>query len=95
MELKRCPFCGGKAELRKEYSEHRDQYLVFVVCKECYASTNMYIPIKDDPVDLVIESWNKRVNNFKKIERKLEELENILYGHDYKLELIAEIKEML
>ncbi len=59
-DVKPCPFCGGKAELRDCTEEH-DGVLVFgapfaVVCVNCGARRDDYS--ENDAVD----GWNARVN---------------------------------
>lgn len=48
-DLKKCPFCGGKAEIVG--------YKIFwVICKECTAETKSF-----DTREEAIEAWNRRV----------------------------------
>ena len=48
-ELKKCPFCGGEAEIAG--------YKIFwVICKECTAETKSF-----DTREEAIEAWNRRV----------------------------------
>ncbi len=58
-ELKPCPFCGGKANLKEKYIHgvaNRKNY--WVVC------TNCQIRIQDrNSVEKAIEQWNRRVDN--------------------------------
>lgn len=50
-ELKRCPFCGGEAEV--------DGFpLRYVRCKECGAETGAF-----DSEEEAIKAWNKRVSD--------------------------------
>lgn len=44
-ELKECPFCGGEAEVNKNY----------VKCKSCFARTDKYVSSK-----YAILGWNQR-----------------------------------
>lgn len=47
-ELKKCPFCGGEAEIAG--------YKIFwVICKECTAETKGF-----DTREEAIEAWNRR-----------------------------------
>ncbi len=73
MELKPCPFCGGKAEYETSlnvsplidnngaYVDYDDMsYWERVYCKECGAE----ISIADDEKDeITIEKWNRRAEN--------------------------------
>jgi len=73
MELKSCPFCGGKAELRmrEEFAEGC-QWPVYqgeeVRCTECDVMVfeyNCYEYIKEEVEKargIVIEKWNSRVS---------------------------------
>ena len=49
-ELKRCPFCGGKAELRVYSAE-----LQFVQCVDCLSSSTAFMTGNE-----AIDAWNKR-----------------------------------
>ena len=57
-ELRRCPFCGGKALVDSAVDYDDDIYSeIFVVeCVDCGASSNGYDTEKE-----AIEHWNKRV----------------------------------
>jgi len=50
-ELKECPFCGGKAELR--FDTGLKSY--FIVCSNCKVETNI-----DAKREEVIKLWNRR-----------------------------------
>lgn len=59
MELKRCPFCGGRAEIYcSPLSPASD---VVVECTNCHAGTAFY---NDGPVEELkakaIAAWNRR-----------------------------------
>lgn len=59
IELKPCPFCGGKSRLFV-----RDG--VRVICSECYASTKILtdnMECESHAVERVIEAWNRRTTN--------------------------------
>lgn len=47
--LKRCPFCGGKASLRIAYKTS------CVICSKCYVSTEKFFTIKE-----TVKAWNRR-----------------------------------
>ena len=52
MEIKKCPFCGGEAEIK---------YLCFrpyIICCKCHAQIPCYNNYKT-----AIEAWNRRVND--------------------------------
>lgn len=57
-ELKRCPFCGGEAEmLINEYRDSRKEYLV--ACTECDGMVERWRETEEEAV----EQWNRMVNN--------------------------------
>lgn len=59
IELKPCPFCGGKARLLVSNG-------VRVLCPKCGATTRILIDserIETSAVEDVIEAWNRRKNN--------------------------------
>lgn len=63
-ELKPCPFCGGKAKLRKEGSSY------YVSCSKCGARGTRSLVKKWHSVVYIaqgnaIEAWNNRVNTAK------------------------------
>ena len=69
MEIKRCPFCGGLADVRARWWGTGKTYIVFVQCQVCNAQTKTF-PEEDNParynwetpaVELAIDTWNKRV----------------------------------
>ncbi len=54
--LKRCPFCGGKAEIEYEENEFSCKgNRVKVQCTECGGNSGWYLSEKQ-----AIEAWNKR-----------------------------------
>ena len=68
LELKPCPFCGGKAELRKgEISD-----ILQISCTECKAQTektafNYPLPdgkvvTEDTAISCLVWIWNRRVS---------------------------------
>lgn len=59
VELKSCPFCGGKARLYANSG-------VRVICTKCYASTRSLkdeLEFNSNAVETVIEAWNRRAEN--------------------------------
>jgi Lar family restriction alleviation protein len=64
MELKPCPFCGGKAESWVEFIPYWDgvgfeeKNLWHCGCKSCGIFTT-FVWLKD----IAIEAWNRRVDN--------------------------------
>lgn len=62
IELKPCPFCGGKAE--KKGQSYTGENYVFILCSRCGASgpimTTKQPRIKDED-NPAIEAWNRRV----------------------------------
>lgn len=55
-ELKPCPFCGGKARLRKE--SHREYAATYsVTCQDCFVKTRSY-----SFDDKAIDTWNRRTD---------------------------------
>lgn len=59
MLLKRCPYCRGKAEIRKEIllSDNGDEDIFWVHCVECDASTEYWAKKR-----WAIQAWNRRKN---------------------------------
>ena len=66
-ELKPCPFCGGKAVLKRDVRyprparNARRAYEVICVNRGCiiYNADNTYYLVKRDAINI----WNKRANN--------------------------------
>lgn len=59
IELKSCPFCGGKARLLVSNG-------VRVLCTKCGATTRILVDserIETNAVEDVIKAWNRRKNN--------------------------------
>lgn len=54
-KLKKCPFCGGEAELKLTHGFRREVIAAFVYCTECGASMLSYALIKTAK-----EAWNRR-----------------------------------
>ena len=60
-ELKKCPFCGGKAELITNRSDLTSNAWSKVRCKSCYAETKKYyIAHEYSSDDLAVDAWNRR-----------------------------------
>ena len=59
IELKYCPFCGGKARLFVSNG-------VRVLCPKCGATTRILVDgdrVETNAVENVIKAWNRRKNN--------------------------------
>ena len=53
---KKCPFCGGEAELLISPGSHGYFPSVYYVrCKECWAEVSA-----EDSADIVVSRWNQR-----------------------------------
>lgn len=62
-ELKKCPFCGGEAELEREWVDgfYQKYYsCVHVVCQKCYATIGRTYNDKDRSKGYAIKVWNNR-----------------------------------
>ena len=53
--IKKCPFCGGKAELKEIKGFDRQVVSAYVFCQDCEASTKNYAT-----ANVAIEVWNRR-----------------------------------
>lgn len=68
-KLKRCPFCGGQAEVRKFTST-----MIFVQCQDCLAGSTAF-PTGEEAV----AAWSKRWTFSKKLKKVVREwLKNFL-----------------
>lgn len=61
-EIKKCPFCGGEANLHSNYSQKADCYYIFVQCSNCFCKS---LSVKSEhPVSKIgqqaVEAWNRR-----------------------------------
>lgn len=72
-EIKRCPFCGGEAELhrmRVSYKARNPKYegiAIAVRCKKCYACSpykrgTLLGNFRETEEAEAIEAWNRRVS---------------------------------
>lgn len=62
-ELKPCPFCGGRAVLRRG---NKNKHGYFVLCTECNARSGFECDkytSRQDNAQLAIEAWNRRKDN--------------------------------
>lgn len=65
MELKKCPFCNGIAEIQSRYGNtyYKGSDFVYVRCSRCY-SQGKTITINDNDIEkaemLAAEAWNIR-----------------------------------
>lgn len=66
-ELKRCPFCGGEAELLQGVTEIHN----YVMCMHCFCKTQYYNTKKR-----AIQTWNTRKPMDRIVERLEEEMGN-------------------
>ena len=68
-ELKKCPFCGGRARLNSHHSEKNDCYFCYAQCRLCYAKGRGVKLFEDprengwseDAVQDAVDAWNARV----------------------------------
>ena len=73
MMIKRCPFCGGKAE-RVDLDAGENAGGSCVCCTQCMASSNVEFGFKENFID----NWNRRaVNRTPAFEAMREALESI------------------
>lgn len=70
--LKPCPFCGGKAEVR-ERSDTDKGYIIYVGCSDytcfCRITKNLWFDYNKSDIqyiiDRAIEEWNRRITDEK------------------------------
>ena len=70
--IKPCPFCGGKGEVKAAKKDYIG-FTIWCECEKCYAKTSGYCPeLKDESValenidicrDKAIKAWNRRAND--------------------------------
>ena len=59
-ELKPCPFCGGRAEVKKSTFGNNTGY-AFIICKSCEASSkNFNMSLDICAVEEATKAWNRR-----------------------------------
>lgn len=58
MPLKPCPFCGGEAEKKKYFFQHKLVYVV--MCGGCGSRSPMFL---EEAKERAIEAWNRRAND--------------------------------
>jgi hypothetical protein len=64
-ELKKCPFCGGKAESYYRWNDRKKVWYAFAQCTVCYSIGHTYSSEEepDEESDIwekVAEAWNMR-----------------------------------
>ena len=65
-DLKRCPFCGGKAEYITKIMQVRwkEQLCYRIRCKDCYAQSpykcNAYLHGFHETFEKAVDAWNRR-----------------------------------
>lgn len=70
IELKPCPFCGGKAKMKASWSAS-----VYVECMSCFAQAMHFLPAADYCADdRAAEAWNRRTYQPEEIEREFMKL---------------------
>lgn len=55
-ELNKCPFCGGKADIKKITGFSHTVIAAYMYCKECGASTQTY-----GSNEVAKKAWNRRI----------------------------------
>ena len=63
-ELKRCPFCGGKAQEATLAVDYND-FAPYIMCEDCDAGMlgTVYDNDLKDPYSRLRIEWNRRVDN--------------------------------
>ena len=92
MKIKRCPFCGRRAQLIQNYNKKLDAYFVYVECEVCGAKGKASSSKEDlehanleenKACNRAVSSWNNRVPiNLLKILSNLH-LREPIYGRNY------------
>ncbi|MBP3577691.1 MAG: Lar family restriction alleviation protein [Lachnospiraceae bacterium] len=88
-ELKKCPFCGGEAELIKY--KHREYASTFAV--SCKGNCIKQYDYRDK--DRAIEAWNNRVNEFDAEKYEKLVLADMERKHTEQQLLLSELKAVL
>ena len=60
-KLKKCPFCGGKAQHIADGGDH------WIECKDCKTTSKCYHPEAD-----AIDAWNQRADHISQSVKKVE-----------------------
>ena len=69
MELKPCPFCGGKPYIEghhRAFINAQTTRVAFVRCRECEARTQRFsteVFGRNEAKEMAIEAWNRRATN--------------------------------
>ena len=80
-QLKKCPFCDGKALLTRSYSAKKEWFYAFVFCTECGSRGRSFRSF-DDPAEHwedndaalgAVRTWNMRSGHTDDTEAKLSE----------------------
>ncbi len=67
IELKPCPFCGGKAKLKKgfPYQQNSQTKYAFIQCTKCRAKAATYEQYPFQPYESILvfaaRDWNRRI----------------------------------
>lgn len=61
VELKKCPHCGGDAEIITRYSQRTESYYMFIRCKACGAQSRAFRSL-DDQEELSPAAVNAAAN---------------------------------
>ena len=63
-DIKRCPFCGGKAEIETKYSAPNGAYYSAVTCTKCHSRSKTAKTTNEPEIGElrnIIVRWNSRV----------------------------------
>lgn len=71
MLMKRCPFCGGEADLYYSYSPKYRKYFVYVKCEICRSQGKTFASAENpadydwntDTCEKAVKAWNMRYSN--------------------------------